>query len=154
MEIPAWQKEIDKILRQDGNTRAILLPCLETVNETEGYICPHAIDYLEQKLGILQADIYGVISFYGLLSVKKHGKYVIKICDSLSCQVNHDKKLLQTLTDKLGVQPGETTADGKYTLEKVPCLGLCDQSPVMLINETVYGNLSLPKLNGILAGIA
>jgi NADH-quinone oxidoreductase subunit E len=150
MSISIWQKKVDKIIAQRGKTRSSLLPCLETIQEINGYVPPEQVSYLRDTLDVSAADIYGVISFYGMLTVEKQGKYIIRLCDSLPCNLNHSEKVLEVLEGELGIKAGQTTGDKKFTLELVSCLGLCDQSPAMMINEHNYGNLTVEKVKQII----
>jgi NADH-quinone oxidoreductase subunit E len=85
-----------------------------------------------------------------MLRTEKKAKYVIKVCDSLPCKVNKSMALINKIRDILNIEPGQTTADGLFSMEIVSCLGLCDESPVIMINEEVYGKLTVKKLENIL----
>lgn len=150
MTISLWQKKVDEIIAQRGKTRSSLLPCLETIQEISGYVPHEPVSYLRDMLDVSAADIYGVISFYGMLTVKKQGKYVIRLCDSLPCNLSHSEKVLEVLENELGIKAGQTTNDEMFTLELVSCLGLCDQAPAMMINEQNYGNLTVENVKQVI----
>ena len=144
------QDVIKTVLERYGRDRVSLLPCLKAIQETEGYISEESVTYLSSLYGIPAAEIYSVASFYGILATSPKGKYLIKVCSSLSCSVNQSQYLIHIIGILLNIRPGQTTPDNKFTLEVVDCLGLCDQAPVMLINDTVYGKLNDKQLKAIL----
>ncbi|MFA5316578.1 MAG: NADH-quinone oxidoreductase subunit NuoE [Dehalococcoidales bacterium] len=146
-----WSKELNKVITQRGKTRESLLPCLKTVQDECGYIPSEAITYLQEALEVTAMDIYGVVSFYGMLTTSKQGENVIRLCESLPCHINGSENILEVLKAELGIEPGETTLDEKFTLETVACLGICDQSPAMMVNEKNYGNLTAEKVKRIIA---
>jgi NADH-quinone oxidoreductase subunit E len=148
-----WKQKVDTIIAQRGKIQASLLPCLEIIQETDRYISPEAIGYLRETLNITAADIYGVLSFYGMLTIKAQGKYVIRLCNSLPCNISKSENMIKVVENELGIKSGETTRDKKFTLEIVACLGLCDQAPIMMINEKEYGNLTATKVKKIIAGL-
>ncbi|AGG05800.1 MULTISPECIES: complex I 24 kDa subunit family protein [Dehalococcoides] len=145
-----WKEKVDGVITQSGSSRLSLLPCLEAVQEECGYIPHEAVNYLRECLSIPSIDIYGMITFYSLLSTNQKGKYVIRLCNSLPCYLNGTENILDTLVDNLGIEPGQTTLDRRFTLELVPCLGLCDQSPAMVINGVVYGKLTAQLVTEVL----
>lgn len=146
-----WSEELDKVITQRGKTREALLPCLKTVQDDCGYIPSGAITYLQETLDVTAMDIYGVVSFYGMLTTLKQGENVIRLCESLPCHINGAEDILEVLKAELGIEPGETTPDEKFTLETVACLGMCDSSPAMMVNEKSYGNLTAEKVRTIIA---
>jgi NADH-quinone oxidoreductase E subunit len=148
--VGSWEDSIQKILVQHAGKRTALLPCLEKIQEFSGCVTPESVAYLRKALDIPAAAIYGVASFYGMFTTTQKGKYVITVCDSLSCHINRSQDLIKNIAEILNIKPGETTPDGKFTLEVVDCLGLCDQSPAMIINQTVYGKLDHSALSNIL----
>ncbi|PKH47333.1 iron hydrogenase, partial [Dehalococcoides mccartyi] len=106
-----WKEKVDGVITQSGSSRLSLLPCLEAVQEECGYIPHEAVNYLRECLSIPSIDIYGMITFYSLLSTNQKGKYVIRLCNSLPCYLNGTENILDTLVDNLGIEPGQTTLD-------------------------------------------
>lgn len=145
-----WKAKVDEIIKELGKTRSVLLPCLEAIQQEAAYIPEAAIIYLREKLDVPSVDVYGVITFYGMLTTKKQGKYVIRVCDSLPCYLNGSRKVIEVLEDELGIKSGGTTSDEKFTLETVSCLGLCDKAPAMMVNEEIYENLTDKKVRDII----
>jgi NADH-quinone oxidoreductase subunit E len=138
----SWKTQIERTLDQYGRDIKVLLPCLETIQETSGYITPESVTYLRDVLNIPAANIYSVATFYGMLTTRQQGKYVVRLCDSLSCKLNSANSILQVVEDELNIKHGETTEDNRITLEVVACLGLCDKAPAMMINDKIYGPLT------------
>ncbi|MCK4859341.1 MAG: NADH-quinone oxidoreductase subunit NuoE [Candidatus Omnitrophica bacterium] len=145
-----WKAKVDEIIEKQGKTRNALLPCLKIIQEEISYISEEAINYLRERLDVSSVDIYGTITFYGMLTTQKQGEYVIRMCNSLPCYLNGSQKIIKILEDELGIKSGKTTSDGKFTLELVSCLGLCDKAPAMMVNKEIYGNLNEERLKQII----
>ncbi|MFW5988335.1 MAG: NADH-quinone oxidoreductase subunit NuoE [bacterium] len=124
------------------NDRGILLEKLHNIQDTYGYIPEGEIDKLADLFDKPRAKIYGVIRFYSMFYTEPTGKYIIRICDSLSCHINQSKDIVETINDYLGIENGETTEDKKFTLEIVECLGHCGEGPVMMVNDEIYTQVS------------
>lgn len=151
MKVGVWRTKVDEIMESRGKLKETLLPCLEVIQEACGHIPQEAITYLRENLDVPSIDIYGVITFYGMLTTKEQGKYVIRICDSLPCYLNKSDGVLGVIEKEIGIEAGETSADRKFTLEVVPCLGLCDKAPAMMVNDRIYGNLTKQSVKKIIA---
>ena len=102
------------------------------------------------KLHVSESHTYGVATFYSMLSTKKKGTYLVKICESAPCHVVGGRDVIKAIQDALGIGAGETSEDGKFSLEMVSCLGVCGVGPVMMVNSDVYGNLTPEKAVEIL----
>lgn len=128
--------------------QAVLLPALHLVQERLGYIPQQAIIELAQLLGLQPAEVADVVSFYSFFKQDRPlGKYRIWVCRSISCTCRDGENLLNYLVEKLGVQPGQTTEDGLFTLEAAECLGVCDFAPAILVNDRLYGNMTQEKVD-------
>jgi len=145
-----WKEKIDKIMEGRSRTRSALLPCLEAVQRETGCIPQEAITYIRKELDVPSVNVYGVITFYGMLTTKKQGKYVIRVCNSLPCYLNGSQEIIEVLKDELGIGNGEITSDEKFTLEEVACLGLCDKAPAIMVNEEICENLTKEKVRDII----
>lgn len=145
-----WQQALEDVFVRFGKGRTSLLPALEAIQSISGYIPGEAAALLGRTYRLPVAEIYSVMSFYGMLSARKKGQYIIRICSSLTCRINHSLDLVNTIQKVLDIKPGGTSQDYKFTLEVVDCLGLCDQSPAMMVNEKTYGNLTLGTLQNII----
>ncbi len=133
---------IEDVLKVHGNHRSSLLPVLIAVNDKIGFISDMALVEISKQMDIPIAEIHGVMSFYSFLNKKKKGKYVIRICRSLSCEFKGKNRIKNVIMRELGIGVGETTDDGLFTLEETNCIGMCDRSPAMLINDRPYYNLT------------
>jgi NADH-quinone oxidoreductase subunit E len=128
-----------------------LIPLLQSAQNSYGYIPEKIIDYISELVGIPQAEIYGVITFYAQFRLKPIGKNLIRICEGTACHVNGAKSVLSVLQDEIGISIGETTDDGIFSLVSVACLGCCSLAPVMMINDETFGNLDQNKVKKAVA---
>jgi len=131
--------------------RAVLLPALHMVQHHYNWVPMRAIQELAEFLEISPAEALDTASFYEEYWLKPKGKYLIQVCRSLSCEICGSKRLTEHLSRKLNIEPGETTADGKFTLVELECLGACGTAPVMLVNDVLYENLTPQAIDEILA---
>lgn len=135
---------IDRILAEHGGDPTQLVGILLSVQAAEErkYISRPAAAYIARKLDLKITQLYDAISFYSALHVRPRAKYPLELCNSAPCRVNDSDTLLETLKDILGIELGEVTYDGRFTIQKVPCFGACDQAPAVRVNGVVYGNLT------------
>jgi len=122
--------------------RAELLPALKQELSKNSSLSRTVLASLADKTGIPLNEIYGVSTFYSYLPVVAAGKNIIRVCGCLPCDLKDAQGVIGSIKKELGIEPGQTTADGKFTLEMVGCIGACDQAPAMMINDTLYGNLT------------
>lgn len=128
--------------------QAATLPALHLVNARLGYVPPEAVVEIAELLELAPAQVQDTLSFYGLFKQDKpQGHYRVWVCRSVVCAACSGEELLSYLSDKLGIQPGETTADGRVTLKFSECLGVCDAAPVVMVNETLHGNMTKEKID-------
>ncbi len=140
------KQELSTILERFKPQRDQLLPILIEINNRFGYISPIAMMEIAEFLDIPVAEIHGVISFYHFLSTEKKGKYVIRLCKTISCEMAGKEKIARMLENELGIKFGETTSDGLFSLEYTNCIGMCDRGPAMLVNDKVYYRLTPEKV--------
>lgn len=133
-----------------GKRQGELLVLLEEVQRKFGYVPQDFMAGLSQSLDIPLSDIYGVATFYSFLATKPQGRNVIRICRSLPCWLRNAAMIINTVGQELGIKPGETTPDGKFSFELTNCIGACDIAPAMLINSEVHGELTPGKISQIL----
>ncbi|MFC1978123.1 NADH-quinone oxidoreductase subunit NuoE [Chloroflexota bacterium] len=133
-----------------GKGQEDLLVLLEEAQSKSGCLSEDLIAELAQSVAMSLSDVYGVATFYSFLSTKPLGRNVIRICQSLPCHLEDSQMIIESLEDELGIKPGETTPDGKFSLELTNCIGACDAAPAMLINNDVHGNLTPTKISEIL----
>jgi len=117
------------------------------------YIPPEVGEMIAEELGIPASKVYEVLTFYTMFSTKPRGKYIIRVCTSLPCHVPGGREIVEFLKQKLGVNFGETTKDGMFTLEETGCLGLCGVSPVIMVNDEYYGDLSVEKVEELIENL-
>jgi NADH-quinone oxidoreductase subunit E len=127
-----------------------LLISLKRAQEEHPHLTREVIIEISRSLGVPVSDVFGVASFYAFLSTKPQGRNIIRVCGSVPCYLKKSHMILESLADKLGIRPGETTADGRFSIELTNCIGACDTAPAMLINDDVHGDLTPRKISRIL----
>ena len=131
--------------------RGATIPVLQKVQEEFGYLPEEAISEIANFLGLTKNEIYGVASFYAQFRFERQGERVIKVCQGTACHVRGGRRILDIVQNELGIHPGETTEDYRFSLERVACFGACALAPVMVIDKTVYGQMTAVKARQILA---
>jgi NADH-quinone oxidoreductase E subunit len=132
----------------DPAKRARLLTALYIAQEQEGYLTPEAMGRISERLNVSQSEVYSTASFYTLFRTEPVGRYVIQVCTGLSCYLaDGAERLVDYLERKLGIEAGETTPDGLFTLETVQCLASCGTAPAMRVNDELYENLTAEKVD-------
>ncbi len=126
------------------------LAMLQDLQKEYNYIPKEKLLELSEYLELPLSKLYSMATFYKALSLEPKGKYIIKVCDGTACHIRSSNVLLDELENILGIKPGETTKDGRFSLETVNCLGSCAIAPVMLINDKYYGKLNSSKIRNIL----
>ncbi len=132
---------------------ALTLPCLWMAQYQQGHISQEALIYIAQRLELTPAQLYGVASFYTMFRLEPVGRYHIEVCKTLSCKLCGKDEILKHLERRYGLKPGQTTADGKFTLSLVECMGACGGAPMMSLNETYHENLTTEKIDTLLKGL-
>lgn len=127
-----------------------LLPMLKKAQSKSRYISPKFMANAAESLKLSVSDIYGVSTFYSFLSTNPLGRNVIRICKSLPCYLKGSEMILKSIEDSIGIKPGETTDDRRFSLELTNCIGACDRAPAMMVNNDVHGNLTPRKISRIL----
>ncbi len=140
-----WEK-IESIIDTHKDRKWALIPLLQEIQETFGYVPPASIDTIAEALKMPAAEIQGVITFYAGFSLEPKGKYVVKVCRGTACHVKGSRSIVQLMKRELHVSEGETTPDYKFTLETAACLGACALAPTMMVNKTYYGKVSPNKV--------
>ena len=133
-----------------GKGRGDLLVLLEEAQNRFGYLSAELIAELAKSLDMSLSDVYGMATFYSFLATKPQGRNVIRICRSLPCYLKNYQNIAESVEKKIGIKPGETTPDGKFSLELTNCIGACDKAPAMMINNEVHGDLTPSKITRIL----
>ena len=134
----------------EGKSQADLLVLLEEAQSNFGYLSPEMMAGLADSLDVPLSDVYGVATFYSFLATKPQGRNVIRICRSLPCILKNAEVIISTVAQEIGINPGETTPDGRFSFELTNCIGACDNAPAMMINHEVHGDLTPSKIAQIL----
>ena len=142
--------EFERLLTRYPDRKAVILPALYLAQKEFGYVSDEAIVYIAGLVGTSPSEIEGVATFYTMYNRKPVGKYHVQICRNISCSLLGAEHLIEYVSKKLGVRPGETTPDGKFTLAKVECLGSCGTAPVMQVNDEYHENLTVESIDRIL----
>lgn len=150
---PDTVKAIDELIRRYPVREAALIPALHLVQDDLGWMPVGAMDWVAEKLGLPRVRVYGVTSYYTMFRREKPGRHRLEICTNLSCSLMGAEHLRDHLCRKLGIQPGQTSADGRITLEEVECLGSCGTAPVMMVDGEYHENLTPQKVDTILADL-
>lgn len=145
---------VDAVIEKHGASKEEIIPILSAINTEIGYIPKSAMEEVSRRLRVPRSQLFSVATFYQMLSTKPRGEHVVQFCESAPCHVVGGRQVWQALQDKLGLAPGETSADGKWTLITTSCLGVCGVGPVVLIDEDVFGNVTPEQIPGILARYA
>ena len=144
------EAEIDRHLAKYPVMRSAILPLMFIVQRERGYLDPPGVSYLAKRLNLRITDIWEVATFYSMINTEAVGKYHIQICKTLSCKIMGQPKIAEHVCQKLGIKPGETTADGRFTVSLVECLGSCGTAPMFQIGFDYHENLTPEKVDQIL----
>ena len=142
--------EFDRIVSRYPDREAAILPALHLAQREFGHVSDEAIKYVAGLVGVSPARVEGVATFYTMYNRRPVGKYHVQICRNISCSLLGAEHLIEHVAEKLGVKPGGTTPDGKFTLSLAECLGSCGTAPVMQINDDYYENLTEASIDAIL----
>jgi len=146
-------RQIQELINKYPQKRSALIPSLQLAQEEVGFLSREVIAQIAQIFDLSSNEVNEVSSFYTMLYREPVGKYVIQVCTNISCMLCNAEKILAHLVERLGIKPGETTPDRKFTLLEVECLGSCGTSPVIQINNDYYEDLTVEKVDRILDGL-
>ena len=145
---------IEPTLKTYADTPGSLIAILQATQEAYGYLPMDVMEHIAQKTNTPIATIVGVATFYAQFRLEPVGKNLIMLCQGTACHVNSSELISKAITDELGIEDGQTTEDGLFSLEHVACLGCCSLSPVMMINGQTYGRLTPDKARKVIRSIA
>ena len=146
-------RKAEEIRKRYPASQAALLPILWIAQEQEGWISEATMRYIGELLDLPYGHILGVVTFYSMYNSKKLGKYHIEVCTNISCMLRGSDKILETIEHRCGAKPGQTSADGKWTISEVECMGACGGAPMLPIGEEYYENLTPEKTEKILSSL-
>ena len=142
---------LDTILLSVSQTDSChLIPILQKIQNIYGYLPPEVLRELCNRTGIAASQVYGVVTFYEQFYLEPHGRHTLKCCRGTACHIKGGPEIIRVVKRSLGIEPGETTDDMKFTFETVPCLGTCFLAPAMMVDSDYYGHLIAKKIDEIL----
>lgn len=150
MLTPEERTEIEAEFPHYPNRKAVCIDAMKIVQKHRGWLSDEALDDIGELLGMSSTDLDGVATFYNLLFRRPVGRHVIYLCDSVSCWIMGGDQQRNHICKRLGISSGETTADGRFTLLPVVCLGACDHAPVMMVDQDTHRDLTPEKIDQIL----
>jgi NADH-quinone oxidoreductase E subunit len=144
------QDEIRELIEKHGRTRSALMPVLQAIQARHASVPDFAMQVIADELGIHPAEVYGVVTFYAFLHHEPMGRFQIRLCQTISCDLAGKSRVARQLENELGIAFGETTPDGRFSLEWASCLGMCDQGPALLVNDHVYTRVTPDQVHQII----
>jgi NADH-quinone oxidoreductase subunit E len=146
-------QEIERAASKYVDRKSALMAALWAAQEEYGHLSADVIEAVAAAIGVSNAKAQGLATYHSLYWKKPVGKYVLMLCTNIACTLVGAETLLEHLEKKLGIHEGETTPDGRFTLQEVECIGACGNAPAMVINETFYYDLTEARIDEILAGL-
>ena len=144
------EAEIERHLAKYPIKRSAIIPLMFIVQRERGWLDKPGVAYIADRLGVRITDVWETATFYSMIYMKPVGKYHIQVCRTLSCKIMGAGRVTEQCAQRLGIKPGETTADGKFTLSEVECLGSCGTAPMMQIGFDFHENLTPEKVDAVL----
>ncbi len=133
---------IEQEMQHYEDPRAASIEALKIVQEQRGWVPDGASEAIGQILGIPGSDVEGVATFYSQIFRQPVGRHIIRVCDSMTCYIGGHESILDSIKDQLGIAPGQTTADNRFTLIPVCCLGNCDKAPALMVDDDTFGDVT------------
>ncbi len=146
-------KQFDEVVSRYPEKKSAILPVLYMAQKEFGHLSQEAIEYVAKLMAIPAAHLYGIVTFYTMFNMKPVGRHHLQVCRTLPCALLGSERIINYLKKKLGINLGETTPDGKFTLSEVECLASCGTAPVMQINDDYCENLSEEKMDEMLQSV-
>ena len=143
------EEQLQAIIGKYKETRGALIPVLHEAQQVYGYLPLEVQKTISEGLNVPLAEVYGVVTFYTQFSLKPKGKYKVNVCMGTACYVKGSGAILDKFKEKLGIEVGECSEDGKFSLEACRCIGACGLAPVILVNDDVYGRITTDDVEGI-----
>jgi len=139
------QPSLETILGHYNQDRENLIPLLQEVQEQFQYLSPETVTAVANHLDLSENDVYGVATFYAQFRFVPPGLHHIRVCEGTACHVRGSDRILESISRSTGIAPGQTSADGQFSLERVACFGSCALAPVVVVDDKVYGRMTAPK---------
>ena len=144
------RREIEDLLSHYDHKQAACVEALKVVQQHRGWVADDSLHDVAELLTMTPDEVDGLATFYNLIFRRPVGRHVILVCDSISCWILGYEELVKHMEEQLGIQMGQTTADGQFTLLPIPCLGACDRGPAMMVDDELYTNLDKDEIDSIL----
>ena len=148
---PEMEAKLDKVIAEHKGQKGALMPVLQGAQEIYGYLPVEVIKHIAAGLEMPMEEVYGVASFYSQFSLNPKGDVSIAVCLGTACYVKGSGDLINKISEIIGIEAGETSSDGKYSLDATRCIGACGLAPVLTVNDEVYGRLVVDDIPGIIA---
>ena len=148
---PQQSAQFDQVLEELKSVPGPVMKAMQRAQDIYGYLPIEVQSKIAATFGVPLEEVYGIATFYSQFNLKPKGQYTIGICLGTACYVKGSGAILDKFKEKLGINPGETTADHKFTLDATRCIGCCGLAPVLTVNDEVYGNLTVDDVDRILA---
>lgn len=143
--------EFERLVGRYPQRESMILPALWLVQEQEGWVSTEAMAYIADRIGTFAAKVYEAATFYTMFNLEPKGRYHICVCRTLSCWLREKQAIVDYLANEIGVKPGEVSADGRFSLEEVECLGHCGTAPVVQVNGEFHEEMDVDKMKALLA---
>ena len=143
--------EFERLIKRYPTRDSMILPALWLIQEQEGWICQEAIAYVADRIGTFASAVYEAVTFYTMFQLHPMGRNHICVCRTLSCWLRGKQEIIDYLKNDIGITPGEISADGRFSLEEVECLGHCGTAPVVQVNGEFHEDMNVDKLKSLLA---
>jgi len=151
----AMRKDLsERVVPRYANKQGATLPCLHMIQHEYGWVPPQAMEEIAAFLGLTPAEILDTASFYEEYWLKRKGEHLVSVCRSIACEFCGQREVSQACKEKLGIEVGETTDDGKFTLIEIECIGSCGTAPAMLVDETLHESVKPGDVGRILDAAA
>ena len=143
--------ELDEFIKQQSPGRDALIPVLHKAQDLFGFLPVDVQEFVAERLNLPVSEVYGVVTFYHYFTMQPRGRHTVNVCLGTACYVRGAKKVVEALTEELGIKVGETTPDRRFSLTTQRCFGACGLAPVIMINDDVHGRVTAKKIPTILA---
>ena len=147
---PEQEQELNKVIEEHKTQRGGLMPVLQEAQEIYGYLPQEVQKMVAAGLNISLSEVYGVVTFYSQFSLEPKGKYKVSVCLGTACYVKGADKVLEEVENKLSIKSGDCSEDGLFSIDATRCVGACGLAPVLLVNDDVYGKVTVEEVAGIL----
>ena len=142
--------KVDEILARFAGVKGALIPVLQEAQHAYGFLPKDVISHIAKSLKIPTSAVYGVVTFYSQFHMNPRGRNIIRVCQGTACHVRGSDMILDAISRTTGIEPGETSGDGKFSLERVACFGSCALAPVVVLDDKVYGRMTAAKTKKII----